>query len=563
MNNSLALLVVFMFVQTVIQGQCDYQLIWEDDFTGNTLDLNNWSYQLGAGGGGNNELQTYTNSNATVENGILQITADNPSNNNYTSSRIRSQDLVDFRYGKLEASIKLPQGQGIWPAFWMMPTCDLYGNWPSSGEIDIMEYLGHQTNTSYATCHFGNSPGDKGQSGSSYNLPTGDYTDGFHLFGIEWSENNIKWFIDGVQMHEVNVPDVTPYLWPFNEKFHFILNVAVGGNWPGNPNASTMFPQTMEVDYVRAYQLIEDFEIVGATEVLPNTTNVTYTAPIFPNATYDWYIPSCATIISGQGTNQITIDWGADNGDLEVVIGLPCKTITKVIPVNISNNLWSNSGFELNTKGWSTHFANGGGGSLSTTTNNVYADNFSACFDVQNIGVNFWDVQFSPTTQSVIGGQTYFLSFYAKADANNRQIRIDFRNTANNSSTANVTFNLTDTWTLYQYQYTSTSSIANLAFDFNHGFETGIFCYDNIQFEQNGPSIGVCADQFCVSNMTLQNTLVEDNTYQVADWIDAKSIIQNGQTVHFRAGQEILMDAGFDVAVGALFSAEIEGCVEN
>lgn len=554
---------VSIFFATILNSQCDYQLVWEDDFSGTSLNLNNWSYQTGAGGWGNNELQTYTNTNAQLQNGVLQIVAENPSNNNYTSSRIRSKEKIDFRYGKMEASIKLPQGQGIWPAFWMMPTCDLYGTWPSSGEIDIMEYLGHQTNTSYATCHFGNSPVDRGQLGDSYNLPSGDYTDGFHLFSIEWSENDIKWFVDDVLMHEVNEPDVAPYLWPFNEEFHFILNVAVGGNWPGSPDASTVFPQIMEVDYVRAYQLIEDFGIAGETNILPNSNNTSYTVPLFPNATYDWYLPSCATLVAGQGTNEVTLDWGTDSGELEVVIGLPCKTITKTLPINLTNNIWTNPGFETNTKGWNYVFNSGSYGSFTTNSNNPYAENFSACLNVQGLGNNFWDAQMRHDSHPVIAGQTYYLSFYAKADINTRQIRIDFRNTAGNISTDNVTFNLTDTWTLYQYQYTPATSIADLAVDFNHGFETGIFCYDQIQFEQTGPTIGTCPDQFCVNNLTIQNTLIEDNTYQVADWIDAKSLILNGQTVNFRAGQYIDLDAGFDVEMGSLFSAEIESCDEN
>lgn len=560
MKKFTTILIALVVMHFPLSSQCDYQLIWEDDFSSNALDLNSWSYQTGAGGWGNNELQNYTTTNTNVQNGILQIIAENPSNNNYTSSRIRSKDLVDFRYGKMEASIKMPEGQGIWPAFWMMPTCDIYGTWPSSGEIDIMEFLGHQTNTSYATCHFGNSPTDKGQSGSSYNLPVGDYTDGFHLFGIEWSENNIKWFIDGVLMHEVNDTDVAPYQWPFDQEFHFILNVAVGGNWPGNPDASTMFPQMMEVDYVRAYQLVDEFEIDGDLTVQPNSTNQTYTAPDFPNATYDWYIPSCATIISGQGTNEITLDWGTDVGDIKLVIGLPCKTITKTVAINMTNNLWSNSGFEMNRKQWNHHFNNGAFGTFSTSSNNVYAGNLSACLDVENIGNNFWDVQFSHDNHPVIAGQTYTLSFYAKADQNNRQMRIDFRNTNGNISTDNVTFNLTDTWTLYQHQYNSTSSIANLSVDFNHGFETGIFCYDEITLEENGPTIGTCPNQFCVDNLTFQNTLIEDNTYRAADWINAKSIIESGQIVHFRGGQEVILNAGFDVELGAVFSGEIEGC---
>ncbi len=563
MKNFLALFILLISFQTTTFSQCDYQLIWEDNFSGNTLNPNNWSYQIGAGGWGNNELQSYTSNNTNVTNGVLQIIAENPSNNTYTSSRIRTKDLADFKYGKLEARIKLPEGQGIWPAFWMMPTDNVYGGWPSSGEIDIMEYLGHQTSTSYATCHFGNSPTDKGQLGNSYNLPTGEFSDDFHLFGIEWEENNMKWFLDGILIHEINSPDVAPYNYPFNERFHFILNVAVGGNWPGNPDPTTVFPQTMEVDYVRVYQLLDILELEGPTSLLANTTGSTYTVPVFANATYNWYIPSCATLVSGQGTNEIVVDWGTDGGEINVIIALPCNTITKSLQVDLSSNLWSNPGFETSIAGWNHYFGNGAYGTFGAFPANVYAGSYNGCLNVQGLGNNFWDAQFRHNSHPVTAGETYTLSFYAKADINNRPIRIDFRNTSGNISTDNVQFNLTDTWTLYQYQFTPNTSVADLSVDFNHGFETGNYCYDEVMFEVAGSATGNCPDQYCVNNLTLQNTFIEDNTYQVANWIDAQSIILNGQAVHFRAGQEILLDAGFDVQVGALFSGEIEGCVEQ
>ena len=190
---------MFLFVSNAF-AQC-WNLVWEDDFSGSTLNTSNWSYQTGAGGWGNNELQHYTSNsnNIAVVGGNLEITAQEESFNgsNYTSSRIRSINKADFTYGRMEARIQLPEGQGIWPAFWMMPTDSEYGGWPASGEMDIMEYLGHQTNIAYGTCHYG-FQGDHQFSGSSYTLPSGNFTDGFHTFSMEWEPDTIKWFVNNI-----------------------------------------------------------------------------------------------------------------------------------------------------------------------------------------------------------------------------------------------------------------------------------------------------------------------------------------------------------------------------
>ncbi len=566
-SNVIIVLKISMLVALInidcISAQCTYEMVWEDSFDGTSLNSSNWSYQLGAGGWGNNELQTYTNTNANVSGGVLQIIAQETAPSEYTSSRIRSIGLRDIKYGKLEARIKLPEGQGIWPAFWMMPSCSVFGGWPTSGEIDIMEYLGHQTSTSYATCHFGNSPIDKDQVGASYTLPSGTFTDDFHLFSIEWSENTIKWFIDNLLILEVDDTDVGSYLYPFNEEFHFILNVAVGGNWPGNPDATTSFPQVMEVDYVRAYQLIQDWTIQGPLEILPNSTNAIYSVPDIPGATYDWYTPSCATLISGQGTNTISLDWAEDSGDIDVVIGLPCETFIISTAVDLSNNITTNSGFEKGKKDWFSNFYNGGSGSFDLVNLSPYNGINHACITVNSLGTDFWNVQFGHQPASVINGQTYTLSFYAKADEDNSHMRVNFRDSNGNASTADQDFYLSDTWTLYQYTYIAPYDIAELALDFNHGFETGQYCYDDITFTLAGPMIGQCPSNFCVEDLVLQNTLIQDATYKAANSITSSSMIQEGQVVELEAGQCILLNPGFESEASVSFSAEIAPCDNN
>jgi beta-glucanase (GH16 family) len=233
-------------------------LLWSEEFnyTGSP-DATIWNMETGGGGWGNNELQYYTNreTNASVGDGVLTITAKEEvySGRDYTSARITTQNKFDFKYGKIEARIKLPYGQGIWPAFWMLGANISSVGWPACGEIDIMEMIGGSgnDNTTHSTIHWDNN-GQHASYGESYTLPTGILADDFHIFSVEWDTQQIKGFIDGIQYFTA---DITPSgLSEFHNDFFIILNVAVGGNWPGSPNATTEFPQTMQVDYIRVYK---------------------------------------------------------------------------------------------------------------------------------------------------------------------------------------------------------------------------------------------------------------------------------------------------------------------
>jgi beta-glucanase (GH16 family) len=234
-------------------------LIWSDEFDYTGIpDPDNWNMETGGDGWGNNELQYYTNTgnNAMVENGILTITAreENYMGNSYTSARITTQNKFDFKYGVIEARIKLPYGQGIWPAFWMLGANFSSVGWPSCGEIDIMEMVGGDdggNNTVYSTLHWDNN-GSHADYGQHYTLSSGIFADDFHVFSIEWDEKSITAYVDD---NKYFVIDIAPSgLSEFHNDFFIILNVAVGGLWPGPPDATTVFPQTMEVDYVRVYQ---------------------------------------------------------------------------------------------------------------------------------------------------------------------------------------------------------------------------------------------------------------------------------------------------------------------
>ncbi|MCE2822731.1 MAG: family 16 glycosylhydrolase [Bacteroidota bacterium] len=235
-----------------------YTLKWNDEFNGTSIDQNNWGYDLGASGWGNNELQNYTslNANSYIANGSLVIEAIKGPNGNYTSARMITKGKRTFQYGRIDIRAKLPKGQGIWPALWMLGSNIDNVGWPACGEIDIMEYLGHQTSTVHGTAHWGAQGSTSSQSSSSrYDLTSGNFYDKFHVFSIIWEANRIRWYMDDQLFHTVTTTTTNGAAnWRFNQEFFFIFNIAVGGNWPGYPDATTQFPQKMFVDYVRVFQ---------------------------------------------------------------------------------------------------------------------------------------------------------------------------------------------------------------------------------------------------------------------------------------------------------------------
>lgn len=234
-----------------------YTLKWNDEFNGSSIDQNNWNYDLGASGWGNNELQNYTSqsANSYIANGSLVIEAIKGPNGNYTSARMITKGKRTFQYGRIDIRAKLPRGQGIWPALWMLGSNIDNVGWPACGEIDIMEYLGHQTSTVHGTAHWGAQGSTSSQSSSSrYDLTSGNFYDKFHVFSIIWEPNKIRWYMDDQLFHTVTTSTTGAAAWRFNQEFFFIFNIAVGGNWPGYPDATTQFPQKMFVDYVRVFQ---------------------------------------------------------------------------------------------------------------------------------------------------------------------------------------------------------------------------------------------------------------------------------------------------------------------
>jgi beta-glucanase (GH16 family) len=234
-------------------------LIWSDEFDAGSLDAAKWTHEQGDGcpnvcGWGNNELQYYQSNNTSIIEGIAMIEArvENVGGRNYTSSRIITKDKFTFKYGRVDVRAALPKGQGIWPAIWMLGKSIGAVSWPKCGEIDIMEMIGGagREKTVHGTAHWDES-GHK-YDGGHYDLSAGTFADEFHVFTIIWTETAITWYVDDIQFHVIDITPAT--LSEFKEEYFLLMNVAVGGNWPGNPDGNTAFPQRMFVDYIRVFQ---------------------------------------------------------------------------------------------------------------------------------------------------------------------------------------------------------------------------------------------------------------------------------------------------------------------
>lgn len=247
-------------IQSGTQNDTDRELLWSDEFETDGLpDPNKWSYDVGGHGWGNNELEYYTKDrleNARVEDGKLIIEARQEAyeGSNYTSARLVTKNQGDWQYGRVEVKAKLPQGRGTWPAIWMLPTKNTYGGWPRSGEIDIMEHVGFDPGKVHGTVHTEAYNHTKGtQKGGNRMVP--DAMDAFHVYAIEWSAEKIDFFIDDALYFTFNNEGGDYQGWPFDQPFHLILNIAVGGNWGGQQGVDeTIWPQRMEVEYVRIFK---------------------------------------------------------------------------------------------------------------------------------------------------------------------------------------------------------------------------------------------------------------------------------------------------------------------
>lgn len=240
-----------------------WKLVWRDEFEGADLDFSKWAVEENGHGGGNDELQYYLDrkENVRTANGHLIIQANREHVNvagtlrDYTSARIRTKRRASWQYGRFEIRARLPKGKGLWPAIWLLPETNRYGGWAASGEIDIMEALGHEPDKIHGTIHFGGEWPDNKHRGTIYRLAEDNVGD-FNVYALEWEPGEIRWYVNGHLYQTLNKWHSTggDFPAPFDQSFHLVVNLAVGGKWPGAPDKDTVFPAHLHLDYVRVYQ---------------------------------------------------------------------------------------------------------------------------------------------------------------------------------------------------------------------------------------------------------------------------------------------------------------------
>lgn len=341
-------------VTQTITGEQEWSLVWHDEFSGegnhldtNGVDLSKWAYQNGTGqefgldGWGNNEKQYYQKDNITVKDGHLVIEAKEQSvgGKPYTSGRLWTNNTFTKAYGKFEARIKLPEGQGLWPAFWMMPKDQAYGTWAASGELDIMEARGRVPNVVDGTIHYGKSHPNNKASGSHYTFPAGQSITDFHTYGVEWEPGEIRWYVDGTLYHTeknwyswtTGQPEKNAFPAPFDQPYYLILNLAVGGNYDGGLEPpSSKLPAKMEVDYVRVYELTgREYKTPAEPAIVKEPIPADAKAAINGNYVYDPAYEKGFKVMTPDDTldplywNAVTGTGGAAAASVEAVSGQP------------------------------------------------------------------------------------------------------------------------------------------------------------------------------------------------------------------------------------------------
>ncbi|WP_053093812.1 family 16 glycosylhydrolase [Rufibacter radiotolerans] len=335
-----------VFCCLTVRGQSGNfnELVWSDEFNGDgVLDPTWWSYDLGTGnnGWGNSELQSYTNQLANVRqsSGKLVIEA-LKQNGNWTSGRVKTQGKFKFTHGRVEWRAKLAPGVGTWPALWMLGESITTKGWPACGEIDVMEYVDKTPGRVQAAMHTPSSYGNTQNVGATQ-VP--DATSAFHVYAAEWTANEIKFFVDNTLFYTYAPPVKDARTWPLNEDFFLIMNIAVGGNLGSEPTLETngqkngidpnLTSTRMEIDYVRVYQPFSSLSLTGPALVKPQAQNLTFTASRLANATYNWTVPAGATIVSGQNTSEIVVNWGKKSGQISVQMQHNGQTYSKTLEV--------------------------------------------------------------------------------------------------------------------------------------------------------------------------------------------------------------------------------------
>lgn len=460
-----------------------WKLVWQEEFDYNGLpDPSVWSFETDGNswGWGNGEDQYYTSKrleNAEVSNGTLKIKAlleDFVESHKYTSARINSKKVGGWKYGRIEVRAKLPEGQGIWPAIWMLPVDSEYGGWPDSGEIDIMEYFSHLPGKSYSTIHtkkfnhkIGTSIGDHVKSDSLH--------DDYHLYSIDWYPDRLEIFFDDSLVMKYKNPNKTYAQWPFDKPFNLLLNCAVGGDWIRSNGGidDTIFPQVFEVDYVRVFEAV-----YSGSHELKSKINGEGTLSYFSDSDLSKVIDIKAEsseftsgesvyIVPEPGEGYIFQQWIGDvagsNTPLEVIMGRD-KEITAVFVKE--GELIKNGDFSQELSGWDYWFDKG---SVSTEH---YTDDNAFIAKVKKSGKHIWQAQLNQNI-TIDNGFNYIISFEARGSVNNANVGVQQSIDPYKSYWASK-FNVENEWNEYSYKLAldNTGDFTRLEFDFGDSVGT-------------------------------------------------------------------------------------------
>lgn len=471
-----------------IAAQC-WNLIYEDNFDGTQLRSAYWTARDQPGfSESNGELQYHLVQNVSVYGGALHLVAkkENYGSYPYTSGWVDSKLKVSYRYGRIVSRMKLPAGKGMWPAFWLVPEGEVYGAWPKSGEIDIMENIGSDTRTVYGTFHTVDQAGSHVSNSVPYTLPSGlDFSAAFHDFECQWTPDELRWYVDGVLYSKQNRAAYASWKWPFDQQFYVIYSLAVGGSWPGSPSASTVFPNELTIDYVRVYQSDDLLEIRGNAQVEPGSTTG-YAVPDYGLSAYTWQVPAGASILSGQGTKTIQVQWGTDQNverNITCTLRTPCSqnTITISKSVKVVGNVLDNPGFELGYEKW---FRNNAIGAAVFTLdkNNPGAGVQSAKVQVTQVTNEYWRSQLSRNVYGLSGNDRYEVLFLARSDIAGRVMGVSVLNPISYATIGTTTFALTDRWQIYRLSVNLTGTDTAVLLTFDLGHSAGTFWIDGVSF---------------------------------------------------------------------------------
>ena len=455
-------------------------LVWADEFNGAGIDESVWQFESGPS---NDNVQFYTHrtNNAFIAEGTLRIIAlkESYQGYEYTSAHIRTEKALSWRYGRMEASIKLPGSNGFVPAFWMLPVDNMYGWWPVSGEIDIMEHPTNEITTIYGTVHteyYNLFNGPQPPQGGTVEI--GDAEDAFHLYAVEWNPERIDFYVDDQKYYTFLNDPGTSATWPFDQPFYIILNLAVGGGWVGTPDESSVFPAVMEVDYVRVYQDLNDIGIFGPDFITCNTADQGYSTAEIEGATYDWYVPGDAVITAGQGSSSINVDWGLFGGDIEVDIGFDGSSYAKSLPVRVSANLLKNPGFEKGVKYWKSATGFPSKADISLEDGEFYSGLHSIYSNVTTAQGNPWDVQLSQSGLVLNAGTDYLAGVQAKSGTAQTPVNLSVINSSTYALIGQETIFPGDNWGSFEFDFSSPQGM-NAAFNVDMGGNTGNYYFDD------------------------------------------------------------------------------------